>query len=148
MPHHNGSPRSFVKGFILFTYLRDCPVKTELVCRDNYAKNSLNRFQIGCIVYRQFSMSLAFESTSGQWARSAENGTSAFCDSSNILSTILSHTPCGLSSLIQYHFFSETGPMNYHCPFSKSPCVQRYEFGIRQAFFFVVFWSTENDFEH
>ena len=38
-------------------------------------------------------------------------------NSTNILSAILSHTPCGLSSLIQYHFFSETGPMNYHCPF-------------------------------
>ena len=28
----------------------------------------------------------------------------------------LSHTPCGLSSLIQYHF-SEPRPMNDHCPF-------------------------------
>ena len=36
--------------------------------------------KIGCIVYRQFSMSLAFESASGQWARSTENGTSAFCE--------------------------------------------------------------------
>ena len=45
---------------------RDCSVKTELVCRDNYAKNSFNRFQIGCIVYRQFSMSFAFQLTSGQ----------------------------------------------------------------------------------
>ena len=60
LPHHNGSPRSLVKGFILFTYLRDCSVKTELICRDNYAKNSLNRYQIGCIVYRQFSMTFAF----------------------------------------------------------------------------------------
>ena len=37
-------------------------------------------------------------------------------NSNNILSAILSHTPCGLSSLIQYHFFSEPGPMNDHCP--------------------------------
>ena len=35
-----------------------------------------------------------------------ENWTSALSDSNNILSAILSHTPCGLSSLIQYHFFS------------------------------------------
>ena len=55
-------------------------VKTELVCRDNYAKNSLNRFPIGCIVYRQFSMPFASESTSGQWARSAENWTITFCE--------------------------------------------------------------------
>ena len=117
MSSHNGLPRSFVKGFILFTYLRDCSVKTELVCRDNYAKNSLNRFQIGCIVCRQFSMSSASESTSGQWTRSAENWTITSANSNNILSAILSHTPCGLSSLIQFHFFSEPGPMNDHCPF-------------------------------
>ena len=48
-------------------------------CRDNYAKNSFNRFQIGCIVYRYFSMSFASESTSGQLARSAENWTITFC---------------------------------------------------------------------
>ena len=32
------------------------------------------------------------------------------------LSAILSHSPCGLSSLIEYHFFSDPGPRNYHCP--------------------------------
>ena len=62
---HNGSPRSFVKGFILFTHLCDCSVNTELVCRNNYAKNGLNRFLVGCKVYRQFTMSFAFELTSG-----------------------------------------------------------------------------------
>ena len=36
------------------------PQKTELVCTDNCAKHSLNRFQIGCIVYRQFSNVLCF----------------------------------------------------------------------------------------
>ena len=30
LSHHNGSPRSLVKGFILFTSLCDCSVKTEL----------------------------------------------------------------------------------------------------------------------
>ena len=35
LPHHNRSLRSFMKGSILFTYLSDCSVKTELVCRDN-----------------------------------------------------------------------------------------------------------------
>ena len=38
-------------------------------------------------------------------------------NSNNILSAILSQIPCGLSSLIEYHFFSEPGPMNDHCPF-------------------------------
>ena len=55
-------------------------MKTELVCRNNYAKNSVNRFLVGCIVYRQFTMSFAFELTSGQWGRSTENWTSAFSE--------------------------------------------------------------------
>ena len=38
-------------------------------------------------------------------------------NSINILSAIVSHTPCGQSSLIQYYFFSELGPVNDHCPF-------------------------------
>ena len=33
-----------------------------------------------------------------------------------IFSAILSHALCGLSSLIEYHFFSEPGPRNDHCP--------------------------------
>ena len=51
-----------------------------MIYRSNCAKNSFKRFQIGCIVYRQFSMSLAFESTSGQWARSAKDWTTTFCE--------------------------------------------------------------------
>ena len=33
-----------------------------------------------------------------------------------ICSAILSHSHCGLSSLIEYHFFSEPGARNDHCP--------------------------------
>ena len=33
-----------------------------------------------------------------------------------IFSAILSHSPCGLSSRIEYPFFSEPGPRNDHCP--------------------------------
>ena len=51
------------------------PSKAELVCRNNQAKNSLNRFQIGCKVYRQVSMAFAFESTSRQRTCSTENWT-------------------------------------------------------------------------
>ena len=40
LSHINGSHSSLVKGFILFTYLCDCSVKTELVCRYKYAKKS------------------------------------------------------------------------------------------------------------
>ena len=37
-------------------------------------------------------------------------------NSNNILSAILSQIPWGLSSLIEYQFFSEPGPINDHCP--------------------------------
>ena len=102
--HHNGSPRSLLKGFMLFTYLCDCSEKTELGCRDNYAKNSLNRFQIGCIVYRQFSMSFAVELTSGQWGRCTENWTSAFGKFHQHPFCNFVPDPCGLSSLIECTF--------------------------------------------
>ena len=63
-------------------------------------------------------MSFGFDSTSGQWARSAEDWTSALSEfQQHPFCNFLSLTPCGLSSLIQYHFFPEPGPMNDHCPF-------------------------------
>ena len=37
-------------------------------------------------------------------------------NSNVILSAILSNSPCGRSSLIEYHFFSEPGPRNDQCP--------------------------------
>ena len=116
LPHHKGSHRSFMKGFIFFTYLRDCSVKTELVCRNNDAKNSLNRFLVGCKVYWKFTMSFVFELTCGQWSRSTENWTSDLSENQHPFSAILSQIPCALSSLIEYHFFSEPGPINDHCP--------------------------------
>ena len=58
--------------FILFTHFCDCSVKIELICRDNYSKNSFNRFQIGFMVYRQFSMFIVFELTSIHRVRSGK----------------------------------------------------------------------------
>ena len=62
-------------------------------------------------------MSFAFELTSGQWSRSTKNWTSA-------LSEFQQHPFCNFVpnslrtvSLIEYHFFSEPGPVNDHCPF-------------------------------
>ena len=82
----------------------DCPITTGLPVlswRDSYSshisataplrlswfaqtiirKNSLNRFLDGSKVNRQFTMSFAFELTSGLWSRTTENWTSAFCES-------------------------------------------------------------------
>ena len=111
-PSQHVSP-FFHEGFrTLHTFLRLLR-KTEWICRNNYAKNSLNRFQIGCIVYRQFTTS--FASTSGLVARKI--GQSLSANSPNIFSARLSHTPCGLSSFKECHFFSEPGPINDHCPY-------------------------------
>ena len=33
-----------------------------------------------------------------------------------IIPAVLSHSPCGLSSQIEYHFFSDPSPKNDHCP--------------------------------
>ena len=68
-------------------------------------------------MYGQFTMSFAFELTSGQWSRSTESRMSTLrAIPINNFSAILSQIPCGLSSFLEYHFFSEPGPMNDHCP--------------------------------
>ena len=60
LPSHNGLPRSTVKGFTFFTHFCDCSVETELIYRNNCAKNCLNRFLVGATVYRQFSATFAW----------------------------------------------------------------------------------------
>ena len=115
--HHNKSLHSFVKGFILFTYLCDCSVKTELICRNGYAKNSLNCFLSGSKVNRQFSMFFASELTSGQWCRSTENWTSAFSEFQQ--HPFCNFVPDSLWTVFtdRVPLFSEPRPMNDHCPF-------------------------------
>ena len=67
-------------GFKFFTHVCNCSVKTELIGRNNDAKNSFNLWIIRSKVNRQFSVSFAFESTPGQWSRCTENRMSAFCE--------------------------------------------------------------------
>ena len=54
-------------------------------------------------MYRQFSVSFAFEASPEQWSCCAENWTSAFCEFQQHL-------------VMEYHFFSEPEPINDHCP--------------------------------
>ena len=63
---------------ILHTFLRLLHKDWADLQRQFCKKNCLNRFQIGTIMYRHFSMSFAFELTSGQWTRGTENWMSAF----------------------------------------------------------------------
>ena len=116
LPHHNMSPRSFVQGFVFFTHLCDCSGKTELVCRTNYAK-------IVSIVSWSAAKWIDTLPCPLLWSCPLDNGVVAWkighplsANSTNILSAIWSKIPCRLSSLIEYHFFSEPGPMNDHCP--------------------------------
>ena len=63
-------------------------------------------------MYRQFSVSFAFENTSGQWSRCTESRMSAFCEfQQHFFRDIIPQF-----SSAEYHFFSEPGPMNDHCP--------------------------------
>ena len=59
-PLTTGLPVLIVIGFIFFKHFCDCSVKTELIYRNNCAKNSFNRRKIGAIVYKQFSTTFAF----------------------------------------------------------------------------------------
>ena len=61
-----------------------------------------------------FPLLLSWRLENGVVARKIGHPLSA--NSNNILSAILSQIPCGLSSFIEYLFFSEPGPMNDHCP--------------------------------
>ena len=103
-------------SFKFFTYGRHCSVDTELIGKNNYAKNSLNCWIISSKMYRQFSVSFAFELTPGQWSRCTENRTSALCEFQQHLVRDVIPIPCGPFSSVEYHFFSEPGPINDHCP--------------------------------
>ena len=81
-------------------------------------KNCLNCEFICSEVHRQFSLSFAFELTSGQWTHGSGNWVSASQISNSISSAILSQAPSGLFSE-EYHFFSEPSPINDHCPIPK-----------------------------
>ena len=105
-----------MKSFVFFTHFCDCSVKTELIYKSNCAKNSWNRVLVVTLVDRQFSTAFACELTSGQWTRGTEDWVSAFAECQHHFLSILSHSPCGMSSLIEYHFFSDPGPRNDHCP--------------------------------
>ena len=98
-----------------FAYSCHCSVDTELIDRKNNAINCINCVLICSEVYRQLSSPFALEITPGQWSRCTEIGCPLSANSSNICSAMLSQAPCGLFSE-EYHFFSEPGPTNDHCP--------------------------------
>ena len=107
----------------------------------------LNRFLVGCKVYRQFTMSFAFELTSGQWGRSTENWTSAL---SEFQHPFCNFVPDSLWTVFFYRvpLFLRTKTNEWPVSFSKSSCIQRYNSSACQTFLFIVFRSPWDDVEH
>ena len=108
---------AFYRGnFVLFTHFFDCFVKTELIHGSICANNSCNRVLVGHNSGSTIFHHLCFSAdlwTMDSWL---EKLGVRFLRVSIIFSTILSSTPCRLSSLIEEHFVSEPGPINDHCP--------------------------------
>ena len=67
-------------------------------------------------MYCYFSTTFAFEHSSRQWTCGSEDWMFAFAEFNIISSAIMSHSPCGLHSRVEYHFFSDPGPRSDHLP--------------------------------
>ena len=80
-------------------------------------KMGLNCFLICSKMYRQFSVSFAFEITPGQWSCCTENWTPTFCEfQQHFVRNMIPSSLWAILFSIEYHFLSETGPINDHCP--------------------------------
>ena len=109
-------PRSTLMVLKFFTYSCHCSVDTELIDRnydakkmfqllDNLQWSVLTVFHVLCF----WTCAWTMESLHGKI------GCPLSANSNSISSAILSQAPCGLFSA-EYHFLSEPGPINDHCP--------------------------------
>ena len=101
-------------------------------------KNSLNRFQIGCIVNRQFTMSCTFELISGQWSRSTENWTSAFDEFHQHLFRNIVPDSLWTALFDRVALFLRTRTNEWPLSFTQFSCIQRYESSVCQTFLFIA----------
>ena len=127
--------------FLFFTHFCDCRVKTELIYRNNCAKNSFNRFEVGAIVYRQFSTTFAWKHSSGQWTRGSEDWMSAFCECQHHL--FHHFVPFTLWTIFtdRRPLFLWSRPVEWPLSCSKSLCIERDESNIWLAFFIFSQWG-------
>ena len=109
-------PWSILMIFTFFTHVCNCSVETELIGKNNYAKNGLNCFLICSKMYRQFSVSFASEFTTGQWSRCTENRTCAFGKFQQHLFRDM--VPNSLWTVLFHRISLLFGnwPINNHCP--------------------------------
>ena len=132
------SPLLHGKLFVFFTQIWDCSVDTELINRNNCAKNSFNRITIGTEVYWQFHTSFALERSSWQWTRSTENWVSAFCNPFSLWFVFVSRIPFLLWSR------SEEWPLSWW----KSSRTNWNEVSVQFTFLFIVWRSPWDVVEH
>ena len=146
--HHIRFPWSIVKGFTFFTRFCDCSVKIELICRNNFSKNSLNCFLVCSKVNRQFSVPFAFEITLGQWSRYTENWTSIIGEFHQY--RFLDNVPNSLWAILNHWKPLLLGTWTNKWPLSYTKLVRKYgdDFSICQTFFSMVFLVTGNVVEH
>ena len=99
-----GLHRSIMIGFIFFTHVCDCSVKTELIYRSNVRKtvSIVPSSAQKCIDNFPPPLLLSWPLDNGLVAR--KTGCPFSASVIIIFSAILPHSPCGLSSLIEYHF--------------------------------------------
>ena len=140
-------PRSILMSFKCFTCVRHCSVDTELIDRNYDAKNCFNCWVICSEVYRQFSMSLTFENTPGQWSRCTESRMSAFCEFQQHF--VRDMIPSSLWAILcRVPLLFRTWSNKW--PLSNTNFSRKYfdDSGICQTFFFVAFSVTGDVIEH
>ena len=111
-------------------------------------RKCIKRCLIGTIVNRQFSMSFAFEVTSGQWCCSTKNWTCAFGEfQQHLFRDVL---PNSLETVLFHRIPLLFGTRTNEWPLSSSKFsgIPRYESSVCQTFFFIVFRSTRNVVKH
>ena len=144
----NKSPGSCLTGPVFITQIWDCSVDTELINRNNCAKNSFNRITIGTEVYWSFSTSFAFERSLGQWTRGSDNWVSAFSEFDH--HQFSDSVPFSLWSfnVSRIHLLFWSRSEEWPSSWWKSSRINRSELGFRFAFLLTFFGSPWDVIEH
>ena len=110
------SPCSYMAGFVFFTQIWDCSVNTELINRNNCAKtvSIVPSSAQKCI--DNFLPPLLLSTPREYGLVDRKTGCLLSPNFNIIFSAILSHSPRGLLSWAEYHFFSDPSRRNDHLP--------------------------------
>ena len=116
LSYQNRSPCSNMTGFVFVTQIWDCSVNTELIHLSSCAKtvSIVPSSAQKCIDNFPPPLLLSTPRVDGLVDRTTGCPLSPNFDI--ISSATLLHSPCGLLSWVEYHFFSDPGPKNDHLP--------------------------------